>query len=469
MPGAWSPPGLAALGSKVSTGAVSSLAPGDSDRGVGLAFGSIPDVEEADIGGLIAILPLVLINGFFVAAEFALVSSREERLPDTRAGRLARRQLQHMDEYLAACQVGVTTASLALGALGEPALAGVFEPLFASLLAAHLAAVAATLAALLAMTALQITIGEQAPKSFAIGSAERVSLACAWPLEVFHRSFRPLVLALNGFANAVVRTVGGTPAGAHPPIGVEEIRGLIASMSHTGVLEPADIRLLSGLFTLDERRLREIMTPRPRATTLQASQTVESAIRSTRSRGHSRFPVLDGPEELVGVAYTRELADALLDGRATELVASLQHPIEIFVESQPLADVLARLRAERASLGAVVDEHGTFSGVITIEDVMEEIVGEIWDEDDRTVAPIHQLSGGRMVCVGDTSLADLAVIGVRLGAVRATTLNGLIQERLGRFATRGDSVGASGYTIAVLAADKHQVKRALIAPRGDGA
>jgi putative hemolysin len=151
------------------------------------------------------------------------------------------------------------------------------------------------------------------------------------------------------------------------------------------------------------------------------------------------------------------------------MVASLQHPIEIFVESQPLADVLARLRAERASLGAVVDEYGTFAGVITIEDVMEEIVGEIWDEDDRTVAPIHQLSGGRVVCVGVTSLADLAVIGVRLGAVRATTLNGLIHERLGRFATRGDSVDASGYTIAVLAADNHQVTRALIAPRGEGA
>jgi len=408
---------------------------------------------------------LVLINGFFVAAEFALVSSRQERLPETHAGRLARRQLLHMDEYLAACQVGITMASLALGALGEPALAGVFEPLLGWLPAAHLAAVAATVAALLAMTALHITIGEQAPKSFAIGSAERVSLACALPLELFHRSFRPLVLTLNGFANALVRTVGGTPAGSHPPIGIEEIRGLIASMGQSGVLEPADIRLLTGLFTLDERRLREIMTPRPRATTLQASQTVESALRSTRARGHSRFPVLDGPEELVGVAYTRELADALLDGRATESVASLQHPIEIFVESQPLADVLTRLRAQRASLGAVVDEHGTFAGVITIEDVMEEIVGEIWDEDDKTVAPIQQLSGGRIACVGDTSLADLAMLGVRLGAARATTLNGLIQECLGRFATRGDSVSTSGFTIAVLTADEHRVISALIAPR----
>ena len=198
MPGARSARGLAASGSEVSTATVRSLARGDSGRGAELAFGSIPDVEETDIGGLIAILPLVLINGFFVAAEFALVSSREERLPDTRAGRLARRQLQHMDEYLAACQVGITMASLALGALGEPALAGVFEPMFASLPAAHLAAVAATVAALLAMTALHITIGEQAPKSFAIGSAERVALACALPLELFHRSFRPLVLTIPG-------------------------------------------------------------------------------------------------------------------------------------------------------------------------------------------------------------------------------------------------------------------------------
>ena len=194
---------------------------------------------------LLAIVALVLVNGFFVAAEFALVSARPERMtgPETGVRRLVRRQMGSLDEYLAACQLGITIASLALGAIGEPTIANLIEPALGSRLAADAVAVIATIAALLIMTALHITIGEQAPKSFAIGSAERVVVLVAWPLEVFHRSLRPLVRLLNAISNAIVRAFGGRPATEH---GGATPRGAAASDRRPDRLGPGRSRGRAG-------------------------------------------------------------------------------------------------------------------------------------------------------------------------------------------------------------------------------
>src|SRR5690349_6377118 len=198
---------------------------------------------------LVAIVVLVLVNAFFVAAEFALVSTHPARLADSPPGRRARAQVLKLDEYLAACQLGITIASPALGALGEPTIAHLLEPLLGRF--ADAGAIIATVIALLAMTALHITVGEQAPKSFAIGSAERVAALCAYPLEAFYRLLRPLVIVLNVASNGLVRALGGTPANSHAEqAGLEELRLVIGEVSMSSAeLSATDRKILAGVFT----------------------------------------------------------------------------------------------------------------------------------------------------------------------------------------------------------------------------
>jgi CBS domain containing-hemolysin-like protein len=416
---------------------------------------------------LLAIVALLLMNAFFVAAEFSLVSARKGQLRgNSLATRLARRQQDKLDEYLSACQLGITIASLALGAVGEQTLAHLIEPVLHSVALAHVAGVIGSVLALLLLTALHITVGEQAPKSFAIGSAAAALRFCALPLELFQRLLRPVVLALNSASNAIVRAFGGTPASSHAQqASLEELRELIGGLTEEGDIDSADAQLLQGVFTLDERRAGEVMTPRTRVTAMREGQTVREALEATRYAGHSRFPLLDRQgEQLLGVVYSRELTEALLDGEDDRPVDAYRHEIVIVPPTLPLDALLARLQQERASLAAVVDEFGSPDGVVTIEDILEEIVGEIWDEDDLP-SGIRLLGDRRLVCRGDTSLLDLEDYGVHLdGGGTINSIGGLIQSTLGRLARPGERVRLGTVTARVLSTtDGGRVKRVLLA------
>jgi len=416
---------------------------------------------------LFAIVPLLLMNAFFVAAEFSLVSARRGQLSgNSLAARLARRQQDKLDEYLSACQLGITIASLALGAVGEQALAHLIEPVLHSVALAHVAGVIGSVLALLLLTALHITVGEQAPKSFAIGSAAAAVRFCALPLEVFHRLLRPLVIALNSASNAIVRAFGGTPASSHAQqASLEELRELIGGLTEEGDIDSADAQLLQGVFTLDERGAGEVMTPRTRLTAMREGQTVRAALEATRDAGHNRFPLFDRQgEQLLGVVYSRELTEALLDGEENRPVEAYRHEIAIVPPTVPLDALLARLQEERLSLAAVVNEYGSLDGVVTVEDILEEIVGEIWDEDDLP-SGIRLLPDGRVVCRGDTSLLDLENYGVHFdGGDTSNSIGGLIQNTLGRLAHPGDRVRLGTLTARVLSTTKGgRVKRVLLA------
>jgi CBS domain containing-hemolysin-like protein len=413
-----------------------------------------------------AIAGLVLVNGFFVAAEFALVSVRRGSLKgESLAVRLARRQQEKLDEYLSACQLGITIASLALGALGEPTIAHLIEPALHSLALAHLAAAAASVLAILAMTALHITVGEQAPKSFAIGSAPKVATFCALPLELFHRSLRPLVVVLNNASNAIVRLLGGQPATSHAQqASLEELRLLIGGLTVEGQIDRTEAQILQGIFTLDERRAGDVMTPSTRMTALRAGDTVRDALEATRDSGHSRFPLLDPSGELLGVVYGRELTEALLDGEDNRAVETLAHEILTIPPTLALDVLLARMREQHASISGVVDEYGQPVGVVTVEDILEEIVGEIWDEDD-VASGIRLLGDGRVVCRGDTSLADLEAYGIKVDSekVSATTIGGAIQHVLGRMARPGDAIRLGALRARVLSTEAGRIKRVVLA------
>lgn len=419
------------------------------------------------VGALFAIAALVLVNGFFVAAEFALVSLRRgQPTGDSVAAQLARKQHGRLDEYLSAAQLGITIASLALGALGEPTIAHLLEPVLHSLALAHAAAFVASVLAILIMTTLHITVGEQAPKSFAIGSATTVAKFCSIPLEVFYRTLRPLIVVLNNVSNALVRLMGGTPASSHAQqASLEELRHLIGGLAHEGQLDRSDAQLLQGVFTLDERRAVEVMTPRTRITAVYEGQTVREALEATRDAGHRRFPLLNAAADLLGVVYLRDLADALLDGEHDKPVETLGHEMLVVPPTARLDVLLAQMQEHRASICAVVDEFGRLAGVVAIEDIVEEVVGEIWDEDDVS-SGVRPLGDGRVVCRGDISLRDLDQHGIELDVPGATstTIGGLVQETLRRIARRGDSITVGSYTIRVLSTQGGRVKRVLIAP-----
>jgi CBS domain containing-hemolysin-like protein len=416
---------------------------------------------------LFAIVGLVLVNGFFVAAEFALVSARRGQLRgDSLAARLARRQQEKLDEYLSAAQLGITIASLALGAIGEPTLAHLIEPVLHSVALAHVAGVLGSILALLVMTVLHITAGEQAPKSFAIGSAVKVAKFCAIPLEAFHRTLRPLMVVLNNGSNALVRLFGGTPASSHAQqASLEELRQLIGGLTEEGELDQADAQLLQGVFTLDERRAGGVMTPRTRVTAMREGQTVREALVATRDAGHGRFPLLDrSGEQLLGVVYGRELTEALLDEEGERPVESFRHELLIVPPTLPLDVLLARMQEQRTSICAVVDEYGVLDGVATVEDILEEIVGEIWDEDDLP-SGIRRLPDGRIVCRGDTSLLDLEQYGVQIEGTRASTsIGGVIQDSIGRLARPDDRLRLGSVRVRVLSTTTGgRIKRVLLA------
>jgi CBS domain containing-hemolysin-like protein len=412
---------------------------------------------------LVAIALLVLINAFFVAAEFALVSVSPPLLPDSAAARRARAQTTRLDEYLAACQLGITIASLALGALGEPTIARLLEPVFGSF--ADAGAIAATGIALLAMTALHITVGEQAPKSFAIGSAERVAALCAYPLEAFYRLLRPLVVVLNVASNGIVRLLGGTPATSHAQqASLEELRQVIGAVSSTSQeLSATDRKILAGVFTLDERTAADVMTPKHRVVSVRTDQTVEKALRATRDRGYSRFPAFDAGERLSGLILRSELGNAYLDGRGDELAGRYAKEIVVTPSAQHLDTLLGRMRDARASLAAVVDEYGELEGVVSIEDIVEEIVGEIVDEDDRP-SELRRLRGGRVIVAAELTLSDLQAQGIDLRSEHSTSIGGLVQERLGAVPERGDTTRVDDYELRVLSVDGRRVRRVLLTP-----
>ncbi len=418
---------------------------------------------------IIAALLLVLLNGFFVAAEFSLARARMTRLDQlAEQGRgsavLAREQVRHIDRYLAACQLGITLASLGLGWLGEPAFANVLEPVLESVgLGESASAVTAILIAFTLITVLHVVIGELAPKTIAIQRAEPTALTISRPLEWFRWLFSPFIYLLNGAGNALVRAIGVEPASERELASTpEDLQILIAQSEEGGAIEPEEADMLEGVFGLQESLTRDIMTPRPEVTTLLADSPVRAALTEALGTRHSRFPVLNG-DGVLGVVHLSQLARGLLEKGEETPVRGLSGPAVFVPETQPVDDLLRHLQARRASLAVVLDEYGDFAGVVSVEDVLEEIVGEIDDERDRA-QPVDPQPDGRLMVRGHVPLEDLADHGVELVDDTVTSVGGLVFTRLGRLPRTGDSVVADGWQLTVEATRGTRVVLVAIEP-----
>ncbi len=334
--------------------------------------------------GLLLGLLLVLTNGFFVAAEFALVKLRPTQLtaddPRGMRVRILQHMLVHLDAYLSATQLGITLASLGLGWVGEPAFAWLLRPLLARLGASESLVSSISLAsAFLLITILHIVAGEQAPKALAIRQPLGASMWVALPLHAFYRATYPAIWLLNHAANGLLRVFGVEPMAEHELAhGEEELRLLLASTAEQ--LSQQKRELLDNVFELSHRVARQIMVPRGDVVYLSTTRSVEENLRLARSSGHTRFPLCRGTlDQAIGLIHIKDLFRLDRPPRTLEEAA---RPLAFVPETLTLDQLLRRMRAERVHLAAVLDEYGGVSGIVTLENVIEEIVGPIQDEFD---------------------------------------------------------------------------------------
>lgn len=423
---------------------------------------------------LLATFALVLTNAFFVAAEFAIVKVRPTRLEqlvkggDARA-KLALRISARLTEYLSANQLGITLASLALGWIGEPAIAHLIQPLFIRFggwaeTTAHAVALGI---ALFLVTALHTILGEQAPKALAIQRPEEVTLVTARPMHVFFTLMWPLIWGLNAAANGFVRLLGLKPVREDEMAHTSEELRLLLTKSPAG-LDPALRGMLVRIFDLRRRTARHVMSLRSEASTLRAHWAVDEAVKVVAEAGYSRYPVLDeAGQKVLGYLHLRDLFDVLSGRRRASRVAELLRRPIFTREDTSVERLRLDMQASQTPMAIVNSAAGEFVGIVTIEDLLEEIVGEIRDETDEEVPPIHRRGGGILDVDGRVLLADLerdAGVVLRPEAKTIETLGGYLLARLERPAQPGERVECEGYTLVATDVVGRRVRRVRIVP-----
>jgi magnesium and cobalt exporter, CNNM family len=422
---------------------------------------------------LVLLMLLIAINGFFVAAEFALVRSRrgkvEQAVEEGDAGAEAVvEQLDRIDESLSACQIGITMASIGIGFLGEPSLAKLLEPVFGGL--SHGAAAALSLAiAFTFVTAIHISVGEQVPKMLAIANAEKTARRVSRPLRWFAIATAPITKALSLVSNGIVRLFGVDPTDLEEHHTSEDLKQIIDSSRLGGTLDPGEAGMLGGVFHLHEQEAREVMTPIPAVITVDASETVEAALRRCVTSGHTRLVVIEdeNPDRVKGIVHNNSLARLYMSEGPEAPLDTVVRDALIVPETRPLDDLLHDLQVQRTSLSVVVDEYGRTVGIVTVEDILEEVVGEIEDETDPRAAAVRKLTNGDWFVRGHVSLGDLSDAGIELpvDTDAYNSVGGYVFGELGRLPKRGDSIATDGYTIRVEAVRENRIEAVRISER----
>jgi len=426
---------------------------------------------------LILAAVLVAVNAFFVIAEYALVRSRRARLEvmaeqGARGASLALEQLEHINEYISAVQIGVTMTSIGIGALGEPALAHLLKSALGNALSHGLAVAIAVVVAFLLITSAQLIAGEMVPKFYAIDRAETVARRVARPLRAFSVLFRPFIVGVTAVADRILRLLGVDMNLERRGGSPDELKRLIAESFAGGHIDPGEAGMLTGVFHLHEQEARQVMTPIPAVVTVDIAQDVETALRLCISSGHTRLVVTEdaNPDRVRGLVHASSLADLLMREGPHASIESIVHDAPIVPETKALDDLLAELQRAHTSMAVVVDEYGRVVGVVTVEDIVEEVVGEIADETDPTSGEIRRLAGGDWFVRGHVAVTDLADYGLDLpvDSDAYNSVGGFVFAELGRLPRRGDTITADGFSIRVESVRDNRVEAVRIRERAPG-
>jgi putative hemolysin len=437
------------------------------------------------------VLVLVLANGFFVATEFAIVAVRRSRLEELEAqgagaARVAMDLVGRLDTYIAACQLGITMASLALGWVGEPAFAHLVEPPLEGLVghfapaASHGVAIGTSFALI---TFLHIVLGELAPKGLALQRPEGTTLVVARPMQIFELVFRWPIALLNGIGNGMLRLAGLQPASGHEMVhSVAELRLLVTGSQQAGVVEESEARIANRAFSFGDLTAGALMTPRTEVEAVPVTISLPELIHRVAITTHRRLPVYDGSvDTIVGVLHVHDLFPVLASkvvepesaaaGAPPFDVRQFVRPVRAVPESKPADDLLEEMRARREQMAVVIEEYGGTAGIITLEDLVEALVGPIEEEDagGEEARPSAQTQpDGSVLFDGLTRLEEWEEeTGLRLEAAdheAAETLGGLIMARLGRIPEVGDEVEIGGRILRVEELDRKRVASVRLLP-----
>jgi CBS domain containing-hemolysin-like protein len=441
--------------------------------------------------GLASIFLLILAAAFFVASEYALVSVRKTRIEQlvsegNNSAVRVKFALEHLDRYIASVQIGVTIATLGLGALGEPVLATFLEPYLAAIMSPIAifvtAAGVSTIIAFMIVTVLEIVLGEIVPKIIARQRAERISLMFIRPLDLFTFIVGPLVWVVNSLSNVVLRLLGVRPGADHgTAYTIEELEMLVASSRQAGVLDQDEEVILRRVFDFGDLTARQVMRPRTEIFAIEVDDSLDDIIKTIAECKHSRLPVYEGNlDHIIGVLHVKDVfmliagvQPALATGgspntpnypREAFKVRDIMRPIDAVPETLDVADLLNRMLQHNQQMVVVVDEYGGTAGIVTLEDIVEEIVGEVHDEFEPSGAQekdINVTPEGTFVN-GLTSIDDVnEALGLDIES-EADTIGGFVFETLGRKPELGDEVSYDGIKLRVEALDGLRVARVRI-------
>ncbi|MHA7240526.1 hemolysin family protein [Arthrobacter sp. TMS1-12-1] len=412
------------------------------------------------------VVVFVLIGGVFAATEMALVTLRDSQVNAIaqrgKRGRKVAALARNPNRFLSAVQIGVTVAGFASAAYGAASIAPSVAPLLVSLgVSAPAALTLATILLTLVVAYLSLVLGELAPKRLAIQRNAQFAYAAAPVLNGFAHLMRPVIWLLSVSTNAVVRLLGGDPNRTSEGLSEEELRDIVTT--HHGLPED-ERRILDDVLSLRHRQISEVMRPRPEVVAVNSADSVGAAITRIEDLPFSRYPVVDqSMDDITGFVHVRDLYDAASQDPEAAL-GPIIRPIPYLPATARVLPTLTKLRARNTHIAVVIDEYGGTDGIVTLEDLVEEIVGEIFDEYDTDTAPLKLAEGGGVVD-GRLNLQDFAeATGIELPRGTWDTVAGFVLDRLGRLAVQGDTVDVDGVTLQVTSIDRRRIAELLVLP-----
>ena len=412
---------------------------------------------------ILVVLAIILIGGFFAAAEMALVSLREGQVKALgkrgKRGQRAARLAHDPNRFLSAVQIGVTVATLLSGAFGAATLARDLDHVLAKHMSAHLASVLSFLIVTLVIAFFSLILGELSPKRIALQRQERISLFAAPVLDWMAAAARPVVWLLSVSVNLVVRLLGGDPKVGRGVMSSDELRDLVTAHQ---TLSADERHIVSEVFDAGKRQIREVLVPRTEVDFLPASMPFAQAITVAAAATHSRFPVFeDSYDDVIGFVHARDLLDPARVGSAK--VGDITRPVKMLPTSKTVMSALSEMRRDRAHLAIVVDEYGGTAGIVTLEDLVEELIGDIQDEYDVEGYPSRRLRTGELEVDGLMNLDDFAEqTGVELPDGPYETVAGFLLAALGHLPQTGESTDLNGSRLTVTELDGRRISRVKV-------
>lgn len=421
------------------------------------------------IFNILITLFFVLLNAFFVAAEFAIVKVRSTQIDilaqkGTFTAKVAQHLITHLNEYLSACQLGITIASLGLGWIGEPVVSKIILWIF-DIVGIHItidvAEKIALPAAFVTITILHIVFGELAPKSLAIIKAEKTALFVSIPLRIFYFIFKPFIWTLNEMANQALKLLGISAASDFEIHSEEEIREILKSSYKEGAIEETKEKLLQNVFDFSQITAKQVMVPRNRIVGIERRMRFKDVYNKFISEGYSRMPVYDtNIDNIIGIIYAKDLLQMLAKNDTTnfEIDRILRKPLFVN-ENQKIQDILKLMQKEKVHLAVVIDDFGGTAGLITIEDILEELVGEIQDEFDEEPPKIKRLNENEYEILGETPIDEInKTLNIKIPKSKVyETIGGFVTYNSRRIPQKGEKFNFEGFSIEVISISERKV------------